>query len=60
LVETAKDVGWEVRKMMLKNSGVKPEDLSIEQDISKVKKTIKSAAKEMGKLDSPQKKISKH
>ncbi|NOS73930.1 MAG: hypothetical protein HOP36_05220 [Methyloglobulus sp.] len=56
---TAKEVGKEVRDIMLRSSGVAPEDLPLEGDISSVKKLIKSANKEMKKLDSPKKKISK-
>ena len=51
LSKTASDVGAEVRGIMIKNSGTKPEALPIEQDISDVKKRIKSAYKGMKKLD---------
>ena len=52
LSKTAKDVGAEVRSVMLRSSGVAPENLKLEQDISKVKTQIKSAHREMKKLDS--------
>ena len=48
---TAKDVGAEVRSVMLKSSGVAPEDLAIEEDILAVTKRIKGAHREMNKLD---------
>lgn len=53
LSATAKEVGVEVRNVMLKSSGVAPESLALEEDISKVKGQLKSAAKEMRKLDGP-------
>lgn len=53
---TAQEVGKEVRGIMLKSSGVAPEDLPLEEDLKAVKNRIKSAAKQMKKLDSPQKK----
>jgi DNA-damage-inducible protein D len=56
---TAKQVGEEVRDIMLRSSGIAPEDLPLEGDISSVKKQIKSANKEMKKLDSPKNKKSK-
>jgi DNA-damage-inducible protein D len=55
LVDTAKTVGREVRDMMIRNSGSTPESLPIEEDISKVKRRIKSARKAMEKLDAPEK-----
>lgn len=48
---TANEVGKEVREIMLKSSGVAPEDLPLEGHISTVKKQIKSAHKVMKKLD---------
>ncbi len=51
LSKTATDVGAEVRSIMVRNSGIKPEALPIEQDIGGVKKRIKSAYKGMKKLD---------
>lgn len=53
LSSTANEVGKEVRGIMLKSSGVAPENLPLEEDLSKVKGRLKSAAKEMKKLDSP-------
>lgn len=53
---TAQEVGKEVRGIMLKSSGVAPEDLPLEEDLKAVKNRIKSAAKQMKKLDSPLKK----
>lgn len=55
-VDTAKAVGKEVRDIMLRSSGVAPEDLPLEGDISKVKKQIKSANNKMKKLDTDKKK----
>ncbi|MBT8419522.1 MAG: hypothetical protein KJO08_01540 [Gammaproteobacteria bacterium] len=55
LKQTAQDVGAEVRAVMLRSSGVAPENLPIEEDISRVKRRIKSAAKGMKRLDSPSK-----
>lgn len=56
LSSTAQEVGQEVRGIMLKSSGVAPENLPLEEDLKTVKSRIKSAAKEMKKLDSPKKK----
>lgn len=55
LAKTATAVGAEVRGIMLKSSGVAPEDLPLEEDISHVKRRIKSTHKEMIKLDAPKK-----
>ncbi len=52
---TAHEVGSEVRGIMLKSGGVAPENLPLEEDISKVKSRLKSAAREMKKLDAPKK-----
>lgn len=51
LAETASDVGAQVRSVMLRNSGTAPENLPLEEDISTVKRRLKSAQKEMHKLD---------
>ena len=51
LTETAKDVGSEVRSMMLKNSGVAPEALPLEDNIGNVKRRLKTTNKEMKRLD---------
>lgn len=48
---TAKEVGKEVRSIMLKSSGIAPENLPLEGDISSVKKQIKSTNTKMKKLD---------
>lgn len=56
--DTAKQVGKEVRDIMLRSSGTAPEDLPLEGDISEVKKQIKTTNKAMKKLDGkPKKKI---
>lgn len=52
VAETARGVGAEVRSVMLKSSGVAPEDIAIEEDISAVAKRIKGTHREMKKLDS--------
>jgi len=57
LSATAQEVGQEVRGIMLKSSGVAPENLPIEEDISKVKGRLKSAAKQMRKIDAPSKRL---
>ena len=51
LTETAKQVGSEVRNMMIKNGGQKPEELPLEAKISNVKRQLKDANKKMKKLD---------
>lgn len=53
--KTAKEVGKEVRAVMLRSSGVAPEDLEIEGHINDVKKNIRTANKEMKKLDTKKK-----
>lgn len=50
--DIAKSVGQEVRHIMLKSSGVAPENLSLEGDIKKVKTKIKSTSKKLKKSDS--------
>ena len=52
LSQTAKAVGSEVRAIMLRSGGVAPENIPLEEDLSKVKKRLKSAAKHMKRLDS--------
>jgi len=52
---TAKEVGQEVRDVMLKSSGTAPEDLPLEGDIASVKKQIKAANRHMKKLDGAKK-----
>lgn len=56
LRKTARTVGSEVREIMLRSGGTAPEDLPLEEDINAVKKRIKSASREMKKLDSLNKK----
>ena len=60
LSHTAREVGREVRGIMLKSSGVAPENLPLEEDLGKVKGRLKSAAREMKKLDSPGKTAKKN
>jgi DNA-damage-inducible protein D len=55
LMQTATAVGKEVRQMMMKNSGTTPEALPIADDVGKVRKRLKSADREMKKLDGPKK-----
>jgi DNA-damage-inducible protein D len=56
LSDTAREVGKEVRGIMLKSGGGAPESLPLEEDINNVKRRLKSASKEMKKLDAPAKK----
>jgi DNA-damage-inducible protein D len=51
LADTAKRVGHEVRSIMIKNSGTPPESLEIAEDISGVKRRLKSAERAMKKMD---------
>lgn len=51
VTNAARLVGEEVRDVMLRSSGVPPENLPIEEDISKVKSRLKSTQKQMHKLD---------
>ncbi len=57
LSTTANEVGKEVRGIMLKSSGIAPENLPLEEDLTKIKGRLKSAAKEMKKLDAPKKPV---
>lgn len=50
---TARTVGGEVRKMMIENSGVVPENLAIEENIGNVKRQLQKGHREMVKLDKP-------
>ncbi|RIQ51072.1 damage-inducible protein D [Bordetella avium] len=50
--QTARSVGFEVRQMMIRNSGVAPENLPVEKNLNDVKKQLRSTAREMKKLDS--------
>jgi len=54
--QTAQDVGKEVRSVMIRSGGEPPENLALEEDIANVKKRIKSANKEMLRLDGKTKK----
>lgn len=53
LNDTAHTVGREVRQMMISNSGTTPEALPIAEDVAKVRSRLKSANREMRKLDKP-------
>ena len=55
LKNTAQHVGHEVRTMMIKNSDVPPERLAIAENITVVKRRLKSANSAMTKLDRPRK-----
>lgn len=57
LADAARTVGAQVRSVMLESSGVAPESLPLTEAIGDVKKRIKSAHKEMKKLDAPTKKL---
>lgn len=56
LSKTAKDVGKEVRDMMIKSSGTAPENLPTEEHTDKVKTRIKKVNKKFIKHDSDKKK----
>jgi DNA-damage-inducible protein D len=51
LQSTAREVGHEVRSIMTKNGGTAPERLAVAEDITGVKKRLKSANREMKKMD---------
>jgi DNA-damage-inducible protein D len=51
LQSTATQVGREVRNIMTKNGGTPPERLPVADDITGVKKRLKSANREMKKMD---------
>ncbi len=55
LSDTAKRVGHEVRTMMIKNGGVAPESLAIAEDITGVKRRLKTAERAMKKMDGKKK-----
>lgn len=57
--ESARTVGEEVRSMMIRNSGIKPEDLPVEEDIKHVKSRLKKASRTMIKHDTTKKKSNK-
>lgn len=50
-METAKDVGAEVRSIMIKNGGVSPENLEIEEHVKNAKSRLKNTNKKMLKQD---------
>lgn len=54
--KTAHVVGGEIRDVMIRSSGIAPEDLEIENHIKKVEKGIRSVNSKMKKLDSKKKK----
>ncbi|KQH73657.1 hypothetical protein AOT81_07600 [Xylella fastidiosa] len=53
LSSTAQQVGTEVRRMMIENSGAGPEHLALEEDLKGVQKRLKNVDKAMKKLDKP-------
>jgi hypothetical protein len=55
LTRTAREVGSDVRQMMIQNSGIAPENLELEKDIKDVKKALKGANKQMIKHDKQKK-----
>jgi len=57
LAQAAKDVGSEVREIMVRHSGIPPESLPIEEPIGKVKRRPKATARAMGRLDRKTKNI---
>jgi DNA-damage-inducible protein D len=59
LMRTAKEVGAEVRQMMIRNSGTAPEALPVSHEIAKVRRKLVSADREMKKLDGGKKKTRK-
>jgi DNA-damage-inducible protein D len=55
LEEAHKEVGWDVRDMVIKNTGRKPEELPCEMPIGDIKKWLKQAHKELKKVDEKKK-----
>lgn len=53
--QVAQQVGKEIRATMARSSGVRPEDLPLEQDINQVRKGLKTANRELGEADKPKK-----
>ncbi len=51
--QVAKQVGQQVRKMMIDNTGTAPERLPLVSDIKGVRKGLKQTAKELAKMDRP-------
>ena len=56
LQQTAQQVGREIRQVMTRDGGVAPERLAIADDIAGVKSRLKSANRQMKKMDGPAKK----
>lgn len=52
----AHQVGSEVRDVMIRSSGTRPEDIPLEEDIGDVRKGIKSTHRQIKKIDAPKKK----
>jgi len=59
MAQTAKQVGSEVREMMIKSSGHAPENLPLEEDVKRLRSQFKKVNREMEKLDKPKRKIKK-
>lgn len=59
LQNTATQVGREVRKIMTKVGGTPPERLAVVEDITGVKKRLKSAHRQMKKMDGTRKRAPK-
>jgi len=57
LSNTAYEVGNEVREMMVKNSGLAPEYLPLEENVKNVQRRLKKINNGMKKLDKPKRKI---
>lgn len=55
LERTHYDVGKEVRKIVIDNTGKSPEQLKQEKEISDLRKELKTGFKEMKKIDKPKK-----
>lgn len=53
--QVAHQVGKEVRDTMARSSGVRPEDLPIEDDLKKVSRSLKTASRELVKVDAKKK-----
>lgn len=50
------DVGKEVRKIVIENTGKAPEQLKQEKEIPDLRKELKTGFREMKKIDKPKKK----
>jgi DNA-damage-inducible protein D len=59
LENTAKEIGATVRRTMLENSGIAPENLPVSEDLNAVKRRLKTAHKGMKKLDAKSHKMLK-